>query len=87
MALTSRWRSQYRARVVAVRELPIPDPPFIGPNDIKFFLDAILLWLACNHNTPKVRGFCKNRVLLPAGCWFFSPQSMMTAQGKHMVTA
>ena len=72
---------------MAVRELPIPDPPFIGPNDIKFFLDAILLWLACNHNTPKIRGFCKIRVLLPAGCWFFTSQSMMTKLGKHMVTA
>ena len=30
-----------------------------------------MLWLACNHNTPKISGSCKNHVLLPAGCWCF----------------
>jgi hypothetical protein len=64
-----------------------PILPSLVQTTSNFFLDAILLWLACNHNTPKVRGFCKNRVLLPAGCWFFTSQSMMTKLGKHMVTA
>jgi hypothetical protein len=44
-----------------------------------------LLWLTCNHNTPKRRRPCKNNVLLPAGCWCFAPQSMRK-RSKHVVT-
>ena len=64
---------------MAARELPIPNLP-IGRNNT--YSDAILLWLACNHNTPKISGPCKNHVLLTAGCWRFTPQSM-TKRSKH----
>ena len=60
-----------------------PDPYFIGRTDVP--PDTILLWLGCNHNTPKRGASRKNHVLLPAGCWCFTRQSM-TKRSKHVVT-